>query len=148
MQENLLHLSKAALKKFSKKILTRKTKEDNTISLKYWNSYLKNIYESLNIRDNIQTLLTKKSVFSLEDIDFRVKCLANRKAKDIEGYQVEILKTGGPIVIMHIHKLFNITVKQGFPTPWTQSLIILIFKSDDKNDPSNYRTIMTNPSLS
>ena len=33
-------------------------------------------------------------------------------------------------------------VKQGFHTPWTQSLIIPIFESGDKNDPSNYWTIM------
>ena len=53
-----------------------------------------------------------------------------------------MLKIGGPILIPHIHKLFNIEVKQGFPTPWNQSLIILIFKSGDKNDLSNYRTIV------
>ena len=81
----------------------------------------------------------------LEDIDFRVKHLANGKAKDIEGYQVEILKIGGPI--LHIHKLFNLAVKQWFPTPWTQILIIHIFKSGDKNDLSNYRTIMIIPLL-
>jgi len=38
-------------------------------------------------------------------------------------------------------------VKQGFPTPWTQSLIIPIFKSDDKNNPANYRNLMINPLL-
>ena len=37
--------------------------------------------------------------------------------------------------------------KKGFPTPWTQSLIIPIFKSGDKNDPSNYRSIMIIPLL-
>ena len=36
---------------------------------------------------------------------------------------------------------------QGFPTPWTKSLIIHIFKSGDKNDPSNYQTIMITPLL-
>ena len=74
-------------KKFLRQILTRKTKEDNKIALKDWNSYLKKIYESPNIKDNIQTFFTKKEVFSLEDIDFGVKHLANGKAKDIEGYK-------------------------------------------------------------
>ena len=41
------------------------------------------------------------------------------KAKDIEGYQAEILKIGGLVLIPHIHKLFNQAVKQGFPKPWT-----------------------------
>ena len=55
-----------------------------------------------------------KGVFSLEDIDFRVKRLANGKSKYIEGYQEEILKIGGLVLIPHIHKLFNLAVKQGF----------------------------------
>ena len=40
-------------------------------------------------------MLIMEEIFSLEDIDFGVKHLANGKAKDIEGYQAEILKTGG-----------------------------------------------------
>ena len=68
--------------------------------------------------------------------------MANGKAKDIEGYQAEILKIGGLVLIPHIHKLFNQAVKQGFPKPWTQCLIIPILKSGDTNNPSNYRTIM------
>ena len=60
MKENLLDLSKVAPKKFSRQILTCKTKEDNKIALKDWSSYLKMIYESMDIIDNIQTLLTTK----------------------------------------------------------------------------------------
>ena len=80
-------------------------------------------------------------------MDFGVKSLANGKSKDIEGYQAEILKIEGHVLNPHIDKLFNIAVKQGFPTTWTQNLIIPIFKSGDKNDPSNYRTIMISPLL-
>ena len=101
-QEIVLHLSKMAPKKFQRQILTCKRKEDNKISLKDWNSYLKTLYESLDTRDTIQTLLTTKEVFLLEDIDFGVKCLANGKAKDIEGYQAKILKIRGNVLIPHI----------------------------------------------
>ena len=73
--------------------------------------------------------------------------MENGKAKEIEGYQDEISKIGGLILIPHIHKLFNQAVKQGFPKPWTHGLIIHIFKSGDRNNPSNYRTIMTSPPL-
>jgi hypothetical protein len=72
-------------------------------------------------------LSLQRKKFSLDDIEFGVKQLANGKAKDIEGYQVEIFKIEGPILISHIHKLFNLAVKQGFPKPWTQSLIVPIF---------------------
>jgi hypothetical protein len=60
---------------------------------------------------------TKDEVFSIEDIKFGVKWLSKGKAKDIEGYQDEILKIGGPILIPHIHKLFNLAIQQGFPKP-------------------------------
>jgi hypothetical protein len=42
------------------------------IVLKDWNSYLKKIYESLNVMDNIQTLITKQDVFTLEDNELSV----------------------------------------------------------------------------
>jgi len=51
-------------------------------------------------------------------------------------------------MIPHIQNLFNLTVKQGFPRPWTQSLIVPIFKSRDKRNPSNCRTIMISLILS
>ena len=62
-QENLLHFSKLAPEKFWWQILTCKANEDNKIALKDWNSYLKRIYESPYIIDNIQTLLTMKAIF-------------------------------------------------------------------------------------
>ena len=63
--------------------------------------------------------------------------MENGKAKDIQGYEEEILKVGGHVLNPHIHKLFNQAVKQGFPKPWTQSFIISIFKIRDTNNPSN-----------
>jgi hypothetical protein len=92
--------------------------------------------------DIIPIIPTKEEYFSLDDIEFRVKWLASGKAKDIEGYQDKKIKIGGPIVIPHIHKLFNLAVKKGFPKPWMKSVIVPIFKNGDGNIPSNYRTIM------
>ena len=48
-QKNLLHLSKVAPKKLWRQILTKKIKDNNRIALHDWNSYLKKIYESLNV---------------------------------------------------------------------------------------------------
>ena len=53
--------------------------------------------------------------FSLKDTTFRIKHLMNGKTKDIEGYQIEILKIGGFVLIPHIHKILNLIVKQDFP---------------------------------
>ena len=97
--------------------------------------------------DTIRIVPTKEEVFSLDDIEFGVKWLANGKAKDIKGYQAEIFKIGGPSLIPHIHKLFKLAVKKGFPKPWMQSFIVPFFKNGDKNIFSNYRTIMISPIL-
>ena len=67
--------------------------------------------------ENIQTFFMEEEVFPLDDIDFWIKRLAKGKAKDIKIHQVEILKIGGPILIPHIHKIFNIEFKQGFLEP-------------------------------
>jgi hypothetical protein len=67
--------------------------------------------------DTIPIFPIEDVIFSLDDIEFGVKWLANGKAKDIEGYQDENFKIGGPILIPHIHNLFNLDVKQGFPKP-------------------------------
>jgi hypothetical protein len=57
------------------------------IPLRYWNSYVKSLYEFPNSIDTILIVPTEDEVFSLDEIEFWVKQLANGKAKDIEGYQ-------------------------------------------------------------
>jgi hypothetical protein len=44
---------------------------------------------------SIPIVPTEDVVFSLDDIEFRVKRLANEKAKDIHGYQTKNLKSEG-----------------------------------------------------
>jgi hypothetical protein len=100
-------------------ILKCNTKEINRIPLRDWNSYLKSLYEFPNAMEIIPIVPTKEEVFSLDDIEFGVKQLANGKTKDIEGYQAKKFKIRGAILIPHIHKLFNLAVKHGFPKPWT-----------------------------
>lgn len=43
------------------------------------------------------------------------------------------------------YEIFNNIIQQGFPTDWTTSLAIPLFKSGDISNPSNYMTIMINP---
>jgi hypothetical protein len=110
-QEQISQLYKLDPKKFWSEILKCNTKENNRISLRDWNSYLKSLYEFRNAMETIPIFPTKEEVFSLDDIEFGVKQLANGKAKDIEGYQDEIFKIEGPILIPHIHKLSNLVFK-------------------------------------
>jgi hypothetical protein len=50
-------------KKILRKIMTCKNKENVMITLIYWNSYLKNIYESYNAPNIIPKVSTKDDVF-------------------------------------------------------------------------------------
>jgi hypothetical protein len=147
MKDQISQLYKLDPKKFCSQILNHTNKDNNRISLWEWNSYMKIIYEFPNFMHIIPIVPTKEEVFSLDYIEFGVKRLANGKDKGTEGYQDEIFKVIGPILMPHIHELFNLAVKQGFPKPWMQSLILPIFKNGDRKNPSNYRTIMISPIL-
>jgi hypothetical protein len=60
--------------------------------------------------DTIPNLPKKEEDFSMEDIESRVRRLANGKSKDIEGYQNQMLKIRGPILIPHIPKPLNLAI--------------------------------------
>ena len=67
--------------------------------------------------------------------------LTEGKVKYTNIYKGKILKIGYPFLIHHIHKIFNVVVKYGFPKSYTQNLIVLVFKSEGKYH-FNYRAIM------
>ena len=57
--------------------------------MKDWNSYLKNIYESNVVMDNIEPLFMEDEDFSIEDTNFGIKHLVKGKDKAIECYQAK-----------------------------------------------------------
>jgi hypothetical protein len=67
--------------------------------------------------DIIPLVPIEDEIVSLDDMDFEVKRLANGKDNDIEVYQDENFKIGGPILIPHKQNLFNLPVNKGFPKP-------------------------------
>ena len=71
----------------------------------------------------------------------------SKSHQKLNNYYIKNLNIGELFLILHIHKLFNLTIKQDFPKPWTQSLIVPIFKSGDKKNPFKYRTIVIDPFL-
>ena len=55
-QGHLLHFSKVEPRKFWGDILAPKIKENNSIPLKNWDLFLKNLYDSSNTMGNVSTL--------------------------------------------------------------------------------------------
>ena len=53
-----------------------------------------------------------------------------------------MIKSGSEILSSSLCKLFNLTLEKGyFPPKWTVGYIVLIYKSESPDNPSNYRGI-------
>jgi hypothetical protein len=81
----------------------------------------------------------------VQEIEVGIKNLGVGKEKDLVELQAEYPNWGSKTLAPHIMKIFNNAIQHGFPTDWTMSLVIPLFKSGDVNNTCNYRTIMINP---
>jgi hypothetical protein len=98
------------------------------VLLRDWNSYLKSLYEFPNDMDTIPIVPLEDEVFSLDEIEFEVKRLANGKAKDILGYQAKNIKIKEPILIPHIHNLFNLASTRASLNPRCKASLFISLK--------------------
>jgi len=96
--------------------------------------------------DDIQTaihtaepLVSEPSVFEIELATEELKC---KKSSGIDQIPPELIEAGGRTICYQIHKLIiYICNKEELPEEWKQSVIISIYRKDDKIDCSNYRGI-------
>ena len=92
-----------------------------------------------NIDDNINEL---NEPFTLEELSEGLKGLKNNKACSFDRISNEMLKTGGKILKSAFLRLFNsIQASSFYPTLWKKDILHPIHKSDEKNDPNNFRGI-------
>lgn len=60
----------------------------------------------------------------------------------------EMLKHGGYLMLNSLGKLFNFILNSGtFPQSWNESYLVLLYKSGNRLDPSNYRGISITSNL-
>ncbi|UYV62553.1 hypothetical protein LAZ67_2001037 [Cordylochernes scorpioides] len=79
---------------------------------------------------------------TLEEIHDVVKKLANGKAVGLDGIPNELLKNLPIPTLNKLKNLFNkIMSTEKYPQLWTNSIVHPIYKSGDKNNPTNYRGI-------
>ena len=133
-------------KLFWKELQSKKVQTENNIIASKWFDYVRQLYEQDPKVEPPPLVNTDIELFMLQEVDMGIKKLGVGKAKDLVKLQAEYLKWDLKILAPHITKNFNNIIQHGFPTNWTR-LAIPIFKSDDVNNPSNYRTIMITPCL-
>lgn len=115
----------------------------NDITEEQWIEHFTQLYGEAE--DDIETNSEGNSdgmLISVEEVDKRIKQLKNRKAPGPDGIQNELIKYGGRILCMWLHKLFTIILDSGrVPEEWKESLLIPILKKGDRRKPENYRGI-------
>ena len=82
-----------------------------------------------------------KNITNKEKIE-TINKLKNNKAHGDDLIINEMLKAGNQILIGPLNRLFNNVLSSGtYPDTWCTGTIIPIYKSGDKENPSNYRRI-------
>lgn len=80
---------------------------------------------------------------TIKEIKFVLNKLKNGKAGGPDGIINEVIKYSCNITLKLVVKLFNLILKSGhYPKQWNKSYMILLHKSGNKSDPSNYRDIL------
>lgn len=143
-REELIFLGKNNPKLFWKELQPRKKQIENNITSTQWFDYARLLYEHDMEVASSPLVNISTNLFTVQESELGIKKLSVGKAKDLNELQAEYLNWG-MYVLAHITKIFNNIILHGFPKDWTPSLVVPLFKSDDVNNSSKYRTIMINP---
>ena len=95
------------------------------------------------IEQNIELFKTKlDDQFSIEEFESALKSLKNNKASSFDKITNEILKCSGKIYKNAFLHLFNSIGRAClYPSPWKKDILHPIHKSNEKDDPNNFRGI-------
>ena len=128
------------------------TDDTSGVSPSKWYSHFSNLlakevdndnYLKQYISDNIDLNLNElNNPFTMEELTNGLKGLKNNKSSSFDRISNEILKTGGKVLKDTFLKLFNNIQRASlYPTLWKKDILHPIHKSDEKNDPNNFRGI-------
>ena len=82
------------------------------------------------------------SPITYKEVKTVINNLKKGKASGPDNIINELIKYSKNVTIPCIVKLFNLILNTGiYPTSWQKSLIVLIHKDGDKNEPNNYRGV-------
>ena len=138
-----------------RKVSSRKAQPSNDISIQEWFEHFKAVLETGDVYDdnneeNLHCNNTEDSddidilngPITREEVKYAIRKLKNGKSAGPDGLIGEFFKNSGDVVVNFLVKLFNVLFDSGvFPSDWTESIIMPLFKKGDVNDPNNYRGI-------
>jgi len=109
-----------------------------------WRDYCEQLYSTTDTRDN-QSVTNDgygEPIPTLEEVEKALKSLKPGKAADPDEIPAELLKLGEESVTVALHRIIVITWRTGkWPTDWTLSTFVPIYKNGDPTVCANYRTI-------
>ena len=133
----------------------RSTPDDTSgVSPSNWHSHFKELLTKTSNSDkndqllefidqNIDLFKSKlDDQFSINELETALKSLKNNKASSFDQISNEMLKCSGKIYKTAFLHLFNTIGRVSlYPTPWKRDILHPIHKSDEKDDPNNFRGI-------
>jgi hypothetical protein len=114
--------------------------------LNRWKNYLSqllNVHTVSNVRQ-IEIHTAEPLVPDPSSLEVEIAITKLKKYKSPGSYQIsaELIRAGGETLRSEIHKLGNsIWSTEELPDQWKESIIVPVYKKDDKADCNNYRGI-------
>ena len=91
----------------------------------------------------VEPLVPEPSAFEFELVIGKLK---NHKSPGTDQIPAELIKAGGRTICCAIHKLtISIWNKEELPEEWKESIIVPIYKKEDKTDCNDHRGISLLP---
>ena len=111
--------------------------------------------ESLSVSDNeventalasiflpVESVDSLDDVISVSEVQAAIKALKDNKAAGPDGLSSDFFRQSAPCALHFLTEYFNKLFSTGtFPSEWSESVILPIYKKGDVNSPSNHRGI-------
>ena len=129
-----------------------KSRIENDITPGMWYEHFKNIFnqddklvdedvESEFVRAEGENIALNRSI-DREEIINAIKILKCNKSSGPDGVLAEMIKSGPPVIIEFLVKLFNHIFESGiYPHEWSKAIVVPIHKKGSIDNPENYRGI-------
>lgn len=160
--DDIMKFEKKDPKEFWKlvnKLKNKKSEIQNPISINNWSSYFTKLHNNKNtnidrefdarIKEKLKLKIKQQTddpifdcKFTSNEIYDSIKCLKLNKASGLDAIKNEMIKSSCETLLPFYCELFNKLLKsECYPEQWTKGYIVPLYKTSDKNDPSNYRGI-------